>query len=80
MAEYAMAVWRGTAQLLVARTPIDGGPLTDLQSAIAAFPVAYRGSPQFAPMTPTLQAVEPRASLVRKKAQHPTRYEGRTAH
>lgn len=41
-ADYAMAVWRGTQQLLAARTPIDGAPLTDLRTAMAAFPDAYR--------------------------------------
>ncbi|MEV4715206.1 hypothetical protein [Micromonospora sp. NPDC049374] len=41
-ADYAMAVWRGTEQLLAARPPIDGGPLTDLQTAIAAFPDVHR--------------------------------------
>ncbi|MTK01610.1 hypothetical protein [Micromonospora sp. CP22] len=41
-ADYAIAVWRGTERLLTARTPIDGGPMTDLQAAIAAFPDAYR--------------------------------------
>ncbi len=41
-ADYATAVWRGTERLLTARTPIDGGPMADLQAAIAAFPDAYR--------------------------------------
>ncbi|MFV2104932.1 hypothetical protein [Micromonospora sp. LOL_024] len=41
-ADYAIAVWRGTEQLLTARTPTDGGPLTDLQTAIAVFPDGYR--------------------------------------
>lgn len=41
-ADYAVAVWRGTQQLLAARTPIDGGPLTDLRTAIAAFPGVHR--------------------------------------
>lgn len=37
-ADYAVAVWRGVDALLAARTPIDGGPLADLQAALAAFP------------------------------------------
>ncbi|MEJ3745942.1 hypothetical protein WEI85_21950 [Actinomycetes bacterium KLBMP 9797] len=41
-ADYAVAVWRGTQQLLAARTPIDDGPLTDLRTAIAAFPGVYQ--------------------------------------
>ncbi|GIJ32709.1 hypothetical protein ACIBQ2_05175 [Micromonospora sediminimaris] len=41
-AEYAMAVWHGTERLLATRTPIDGGPLTDLRTAMAAFPDIYR--------------------------------------
>lgn len=41
-ADYAVAVWRGADELLAARTPIDGGPLSDLQTAVAAFPDAYR--------------------------------------
>jgi hypothetical protein len=43
-ADYAVAVWRGTDALLAARTPIDGGPLADLQAAIAAFPDVSGGS------------------------------------
>ncbi|MFV2083461.1 hypothetical protein [Micromonospora sp. LOL_021] len=41
-ANYAAAVWRGTDALLAAGTPIDGGPLADLQSAIAAFPDVFQ--------------------------------------
>ncbi|WP_139128828.1 hypothetical protein [Micromonospora nigra] len=41
-ADYAVAVWRGARQLLTARTPVEGAPLTDLQTAVAAFPDAYR--------------------------------------
>ncbi|MFY1653961.1 hypothetical protein ACN27J_24140 [Solwaraspora sp. WMMB762] len=41
-ADYAVAVWRGTDELLSARTPVNGGPLADLQAALAAFPDVYR--------------------------------------
>lgn len=37
-----MAALRGTHALLAARPPIDGGPLADLKTAIAAFPDVYR--------------------------------------
>ena len=41
-AEYAVAVWRGTQQLLAAGTLLDGAPLFDLRDAIAAFPAEFR--------------------------------------
>jgi hypothetical protein len=41
-ADYAVAVWRGTRQLLASRTPVDGAPLADLRAAMAAYPDAHR--------------------------------------
>ncbi|ROO51972.1 hypothetical protein EDC02_6864 [Micromonospora sp. Llam0] len=41
-ADYAVAVWRGVSALLATHAPIDGGPLADLQIALAAFPDGHR--------------------------------------
>jgi hypothetical protein len=41
-ADYAVALWRGTQQLVAAHPPACGGPLDDLRAALTVYPTEYR--------------------------------------